>query len=248
MTLTILIPVSSFQYLLEEKPFGPPPFLPSTFFIFGILIVAGIIIAFYNGEYKRHKNELLHAQDQLNAHETKKLKEGQDEEGNGYDVSDHSRIRFTLAEGGMTSANPSLTSKAKKYTPPPVSSALVDQHNSTDVNLVRVASSDGNSSNNRFSTITGSTSMWSSVCYLTLFCTFVERVSRFFYALHMVSFMCLCLFYVEFERYPSVAIAKSKFTGEQPNSILGACGRLVQPGAFFGNYVSCEHAWSWRGE
>jgi hypothetical protein len=52
--------VFALQYLLALKPFGPPPFLPSSFFIFGMLILAGMFCFLYNGEYKRHQRELLH--------------------------------------------------------------------------------------------------------------------------------------------------------------------------------------------
>lgn len=46
---------------MEEPRLGPPPLLPSTIFIFAILILAGVFVALYHGEYKRQKSEMLHS-------------------------------------------------------------------------------------------------------------------------------------------------------------------------------------------
>lgn len=141
--------IFALQFLLEEDRLGPPPLIPSTLFIFGILILAGIVIAFYNGEYKRHKNELSHARRSTAfGGEDGKGDRGEAGEVDGYD--EHTRLKHSHGGGGAGSS----------YVPP-VLPSVGAQHQSTDVNLVRVASSDGNSINNRYSTVTGSTSMWS---------------------------------------------------------------------------------------
>lgn len=49
--------IFALQYLIDVDPFGPPPFLPSNFFIIGILLLAFIILLFYKGEYKRMQHD-----------------------------------------------------------------------------------------------------------------------------------------------------------------------------------------------
>jgi hypothetical protein len=51
--------IFAIQYLIEVPRFGPPPLLPSNFFILGVLIIAAVLLLFYNGEYKRLKHEKL---------------------------------------------------------------------------------------------------------------------------------------------------------------------------------------------
>lgn len=49
--------IFAIQYLLDEPRFGPPPLLPSNVFILGVLLVAGVLLMFYDGEYRRMKHE-----------------------------------------------------------------------------------------------------------------------------------------------------------------------------------------------
>ncbi len=55
--LSLITICYAIQYLLEENPFGPPPFLPSNVFIIGILAVAAVALIFFKGEYKRLQHE-----------------------------------------------------------------------------------------------------------------------------------------------------------------------------------------------
>jgi hypothetical protein len=45
--------------LIEVPRFAPPPFLASNFFVVGVLIIAALILVFYNGDYRRMKHEQL---------------------------------------------------------------------------------------------------------------------------------------------------------------------------------------------
>jgi len=51
--------IFALQYLLEVPAVGPPPFLPSNFFIIGVLFVAFAVLQFFNGPYKRLAHEAL---------------------------------------------------------------------------------------------------------------------------------------------------------------------------------------------
>lgn len=194
--------------MLEEDRLGPPPFSPSTLFIFGILILAGVVIAFYNGEYKRHKNELAHLEQQQQHGESADENNGMltTVAADSYDV--HSKASKYYASSsaapiqpisnnttttaqknssffggfrGFTSNSQKSTANNQAYAPPNVS--VGEQHHSTDVNLVRVASTDGISTNQRYSVITGSSSMWTVsstllvICFDLLYMTFLSFLS-----------------------------------------------------------------------
>lgn len=45
------------QYLIGQPAFGPPPLLPSTFFIFGMMISAALVLVLYKADYRRMKSE-----------------------------------------------------------------------------------------------------------------------------------------------------------------------------------------------
>ncbi|RYG64163.1 hypothetical protein EON64_14535 [archaeon] len=50
--------------MIEQEPWGPPPFTPANFFIMLILLLALSSIFFYQGDFKRmhleHKTDQLH--------------------------------------------------------------------------------------------------------------------------------------------------------------------------------------------
>lgn len=54
--------IFALQYLIDVPAFGPPPLLPSNFFIIGIIICAFIIAMLYQGKYRRLENESLRDQ------------------------------------------------------------------------------------------------------------------------------------------------------------------------------------------
>lgn len=51
--------IFAMQYLIEVPRFSPPPFLPVNFFMLGVLLIAGVLLLFYDGEYKRMKHEKM---------------------------------------------------------------------------------------------------------------------------------------------------------------------------------------------
>lgn len=47
------------QFLIDTPSFGPPPLLPSNAFIVAIIVIAAVIVYFYQGEYRRLERESL---------------------------------------------------------------------------------------------------------------------------------------------------------------------------------------------
>jgi hypothetical protein len=150
------------QYLIEVPRFGPPPLLPSNFFILGVLIVAAILLLFYNGEYKRLKHEKLE-----HLSENSFILGSSTENGESLlDAVDSATTHHPFSS--TASSNPNINNKKPKYHPPnpssssPVSKGGVDGGVPDDSAIVRVT--DGTSSQDQSmvnsSLVNNSMTMW----------------------------------------------------------------------------------------
>lgn len=108
----------------------------------------------------------------------------------------HTNMSFFAGFPGFGGSN------QQKNTPTPTYQTTT----STDMNLVRVASTDGNSTNQRYSTVTGSSSMWAVRAVSPVSCLCLVHVSH-----ACISRLCTCVVRVDVAwRCTIVTLAKSR--------------------------------------